>query len=193
VGFGSALATVVATRQLHPLTGVLAETAPRGQSLGLYVHVPFCTKRCYYCSFNTAPLHATDEMRRYLHAVQREIGLLADASWAPGVAIETVFLGGGTPSLIEAEHMAALLENVRTHFAVRHDIEVTVECNPESVSRAKLAGYRAAGVTRISLGVQSLDDSVLPKLGRLHDARGARAGLGAARAAGFDNVCVGLR
>jgi oxygen-independent coproporphyrinogen III oxidase len=212
VGLGSALATVVATRELHPLTvasgvdtsrrsappaaaaplGVLADTRPRSQSLGLYVHVPFCTKRCYYCSFNTAPLQAPDEMRRYLHALRREIGLLAEAPWAPGVAIETVFLGGGTPSLIEAEDMATLLESVRTHFATRPDIEVTVECNPESVSRDKLATYRAAGVTRISLGVQSLDDAVLPRLGRLHDARGARRAFETTREAGYDNVSVDL-
>jgi oxygen-independent coproporphyrinogen III oxidase len=203
---------VVATRQLHPLTdtpaaatprqsadahgaaplGVLADTAPRRESLGLYVHVPFCAKRCFYCSFNTAPLAAADEMRRYLGALGREVALLAEASWARGVGIETVFLGGGTPSLIDAEDMAALLATIRAHFAVRGDVEVTVECNPESVSRDKLAAYRAAGVTRISLGVQSLDDAVLPRLGRLHDARGARAAFDAARTAGFDNVSVDL-
>jgi len=192
---------VVATRALHPLTdaaetapplGALAETAPRSQSLGLYIHVPFCTKRCHYCSFNTAPLQASSEMQRYLVAARRELGLLADAPWAPGVEIETVFLGGGTPSLIEGDDMATLLDSVRTRFAVRPDVEVTVECNPESVSRDKLAAYRAAGVTRISLGVQSLDDAVLPKLGRLHDARGARGAFEAARDAGYDNVSVDL-
>jgi len=203
---------VVATRQLHTLTGppvaatppqsaddhgaaplgVLADTAPRHRSLGFYVHVPFCTKRCHYCSFNTAPLAADAEMQRYLHSLRREIDLLADATWAPGVEIETVFLGGGTPSLIDAENMAGLLEHIRTRLVVRSDVEVTVECNPESVSRDKLAAYRAAGVTRISLGVQSLDDAVLPRLGRLHDARGARGAFEAARAAGFDNVSVDL-
>jgi oxygen-independent coproporphyrinogen-3 oxidase len=192
---------VVATRSLHPLTdaaetpaplGVLAETAPRHPALGLYIHVPFCTKRCYYCSFNTAPLQAAADMSRYLGALRREIGLLAEASWAAEVEIETVFLGGGTPSLIEADDMATILEHVRTRFGVRPDVEVTVECNPESVHRDKLAAYRAAGVTRISLGVQSLDDAVLPRLGRLHDARGARRAFEAARDAGHDNVSVDL-
>jgi oxygen-independent coproporphyrinogen-3 oxidase len=171
---------------------VLADTAPRSQSLGLYVHVPFCVKRCYYCSFNTAPLGAAAEMQRYLGALRREIALLAEASWAGGVEIETIFLGGGTPSLIDPEDMAGLLEGVRARWSVSADVEVTVECNPESVSRDKLAAYRAAGVTRISLGVQSLDDAVLPKLGRLHDARGARGAFEAARAAGYDNVSVDL-
>jgi oxygen-independent coproporphyrinogen-3 oxidase len=202
---------VVATRQLHPLTGsatatlrssadepggtplgVLADASPRHRTLGLYVHVPFCVKRCYYCSFNTAPLAAAAEMQRYLAALRREIALLAETPWAPDVEIETIFLGGGTPSLIDPDDMAGLLRDVRAGFAVRADVEVTVECNPESVSRDKLAAYRAAGVTRISLGVQSLDDAVLPRLGRLHDAQGARGAFEAARAAGFDNVSVDL-
>ena len=199
---------MVATRQLHPLTltpeaesqagdsasplGALAETTPRSRSLGLYVHVPFCAKRCFYCSFNTAPLTDRAELQRYHAAVRREIALLAGAPWAPAVEIETVFLGGGTPSLLEADEMARLLDTIRTQLTVRPDAEVTVECNPESVSRDKLAAYRAAGVTRISLGVQSLDDAVLPRLGRLHDARGAWAAFAAAREAGHDNVSVDL-
>jgi len=131
-------------------------------------------------------------MRRYLAAVQREVMLLAGASWSSGVVIQTIFLGGGTPSLLAAEELAALLEGVRARFRVAPDAEVTVECNPESVGREKLAAYRAAGVNRISLGVQSLDEAILPRLGRLHDARGARAAFEAAREAGCDNVSVDL-
>jgi oxygen-independent coproporphyrinogen-3 oxidase len=131
-------------------------------------------------------------MKRYVEAVHREVRLLAGASWAAGVGIETIFLGGGTPSLLEPDDLAGMLEAVRGRFAVDANAEVTVECNPESVSREKLAAYRAAGVTRISLGVQSLDDAILPVLGRLHDARGARAAFEAAREAGCDNVSVDL-
>jgi oxygen-independent coproporphyrinogen-3 oxidase len=171
---------------------VLTGTSPRGRALGLYVHVPFCTKRCHYCSFNTAPLEQPADMRRYLEAVSRESGLLAEAPWTGDIAIQTIFLGGGTPSLLEPEDMAALLDAVRGHFALAPDAEITVECNPESVSRGKLAAYRAAGVNRISLGVQSLDDGILPRLGRLHDARGARAAFEAAREAAFDNLSVDL-
>ena len=93
--------------------GVLAQTSPRSQSLGLYVHVPFCTKRCYYCSFNTAPLENSAEMRRYVGAIRREIGLLANVSWASAVSLETVFFGGGTPSLLAAEDMAGVLDAAR--------------------------------------------------------------------------------
>jgi oxygen-independent coproporphyrinogen-3 oxidase len=131
-------------------------------------------------------------MRRYLRAVRREVALLAGAPWASGVVIGTIFFGGGTPSLLEPEDLAAVLAGVRARFGVATDAEVTVECNPESVSRAKLAAYRAAGVNRISLGVQSLDGAILPRLGRLHDARGARAAFEAARQAGCDNVSVDL-
>jgi oxygen-independent coproporphyrinogen-3 oxidase len=171
---------------------VLARTSPRSTSLGLYVHVPFCTKRCYYCSFNTAPLEGAGEMRRYVEAARRELGLLATAPWAADLALATIFFGGGTPSLLSAEDMAVLLDTVRARFTVAPDVEVTVECNPESASRDKLAAYRAAGVNRISLGVQALDDTLLPRLGRLHDAGGARAAFAAAREAGHDNVSVDL-
>ena len=171
---------------------MLAETSPRRPGLGLYVHVPFCSKRCHYCSFNTAPLEGPAQIRRYVVAVLTEARLLAGASWAAGVELRTIFFGGGTPSLLEPEDLAALLDGVRARFAVAPGAEVTVECNPESVSRDKLAAYRAAGVSRISLGVQSLSDAILPRLGRLHDAGGARAAFEAAREAGCDNVSVDL-
>src|SRR5207245_5147276 len=172
--------------------GVLAQTSPRSQRLGLYIHVPFCTKRCHYCSFNTAPLEHDGEMRRYVRALRTEIQLLATAPWAATVSLETVFFGGGTPSLLAADDMASILHDVGAQFTLEAGAEITVECNPESVTREKLAAYRTAGVNRISLGVQSLDDSILPVLGRLHDAGGARRAFETVRAAGFDNVSVDL-
>jgi len=169
----------------------LGENPPESGELGFYVHVPFCVKRCGYCSFNTAPLE-DGAMGRYLEALHREIGLLGAVAWTPRVRLSTIFFGGGTPSLLAADDMTAGLDRIRSGLTVAADAEITVECNPESVTREKLAGYRAAGVTRVSLGVQSLDDSILPRLGRLHDARGARAAFEAARNAGFDNVSVDL-
>jgi len=155
----------------------------------MYIHVPFCAKRCHYCSFNTAPL---DEgaLARYLAALQRELDLLAALPWAGRVRLATVFLGGGTPSLLTSDDLAAILDRLRCGFDLAGDAEITVECNPESVTRAKLEGYRAAGVNRLSLGVQSLDDGLLRTLGRLHDSRGARAAFAAAREAGFANLSV---
>ena len=183
------------TRALHSLTpagAILGETSPASGTLGFYIHVPFCTKRCHYCSFNTSPLDAPASMRRYLTALGREIELLGALPWARRIEIASLFFGGGTPSLLEADAMAAVLDLVRRRFALGIGAEITVECNPESVTREKLASYRAAGVNRLSLGVQSLDDRILTRIGRLHDRHGARAAFEAARAAGYDNVSVDL-
>jgi oxygen-independent coproporphyrinogen III oxidase len=165
--------------------------APRAAGLGAYVHVPFCTKRCGYCSFNTAP-YLEAAVPRFLRALAAEIALAGAAPWAPDVHLRTVFLGGGTPSLLAADELGGLLDALRARFRVDRDAEVTVECNPESVTPERFAGYRAAGVTRISLGVQSLDDRVLPALDRLHSAADARRAFDAARAAGFPHVSVDL-
>jgi oxygen-independent coproporphyrinogen-3 oxidase len=121
-----------------------------------------------------------------------ELALLARARWASRVSLATVFLGGGTPSVLSVDDLGAILDAVRDRFTVGPGAEVTVECNPESVDRAKLEGYRAVGATRISLGVQTLDDAILPLLGRLHSAADARAAFDAARAAGFTDVSVDL-
>ena len=185
------VATRPTSRTRADQLGVLAGAAPRATSLGLYIHVPFCLKRCYYCSFNTAPFR-DDAKDRYVRALGGEIDLVAGAGWAAGIGVETIFFGGGTPSLLESGELADILERLRCRFTVRDDAEVTVECNPESVNRAKLGAYRAAGVTRVSLGVQSLDDAILPRLGRLHAASGARAAFDAARAAGVPQVSVDL-
>jgi oxygen-independent coproporphyrinogen-3 oxidase len=164
---------------------------PSSSALGFYLHVPFCVQRCHYCSFNTAPLEA-GQMDPYLRALHAELDVLGGLPWAGDVTIATVFLGGGTPSLLEPEALAAILDDLRARWRLAADAEVTVECNPESVTRERLTRYRAAGVTRVSLGVQALDDSVLKTLGRLHDAHGARAAFDAAREAGYDDVSVDL-
>ena len=190
------------TLPLHPLTtsaraaaragDVLRETSPTHSALGLYIHVPFCTKRCHYCAFNTSPLDDAASMRRYLAALHRELELLAALPWADRAHLTSLFFGGGTPSLLEAEALGAILDAVRDGFALAAGAEITVECNPESVTRAKLAAYRAAGVNRLSLGVQSLDDGILARIGRLHDRQDARTAFEAARQAGYDNVSVDL-
>jgi oxygen-independent coproporphyrinogen-3 oxidase len=170
---------------------VLRGAVLTGDSLGLYVHVPFCAQRCHYCSFNTAPLEP-DALPRYLRALHREIALLARLPWATRVRLASVFFGGGTPSLVEPEDLAGVLAAIRAGLGLEPGAEVTVECNPESVTRERLAAYRAAGVTRVSLGVQTLDDALLARLGRLHTGAGAHAAFDAGRAAGFDNISVDL-
>ncbi len=191
MGQRPALAALVASRQVHPVASVLHGTRPRASALGLYVHVPFCTEKCHYCAFNTAPMNDA-AMARFLVALARELDLLADLPWARDVGIATVFFGGGTPSLLTGDEMHSVMARLRAIFHVDPAAEVSVECNPESVDPAKLAAYRAAGVTRISLGVQALDDAVLPRLGRLHAAADARAAFQAVRDAGVDNVSVDI-
>lgn len=197
MGQREALAALAAPGELHPVApggparGPLDASPPRTARLGLYVHVPFCAARCPYCSFATAP-HGAEAFARYRRALAREIDLLGEAGWASAVTLDSVFLGGGTPSLLDPAGLAAILDRVRRRFTVAPGAEITVECNPESVTREKLAAYRAAGVNRVSLGVQSLDDAVLVRLGRLHSAAGAEAAFAAARAAGLENVSVDL-
>jgi oxygen-independent coproporphyrinogen-3 oxidase len=131
-------------------------------------------------------------MERFLAALGREIDLVGEANWVSGVTVGSVFVGGGTPSLLQADELAEILDRLRKRFALAPNAEVTVECNPESVSREKLEGYRLAGVNRISLGVQTLNDALLQRLGRLHSAREARQAFEAARAAGIGDINVDL-
>jgi oxygen-independent coproporphyrinogen-3 oxidase len=157
------------------------------QALGVYVHVPFCGAICNYCNFNRGLLDEALKAR-YVQALVRHVERDADA----GAPVDTIFFGGGTPSLLTPAEVAAVIDAVRRRFIVRADAEVTLEANPESASAERLAGYRAAGVTRLSLGVQSFDDDELRRLGRLHDAATAREAVRRARAAGFDDVSLDL-
>ena len=169
----------------------LSDWIPNANQVGAYLHLPFCVQRCGYCSFNTAP-YEPGAMDRFLGALCAEVDLVAGMPWAAGRILRTIFFGGGTPSLASEDEMAAVLERLRGRFALAPGAEITVECNPESVSRRRLEGYRRAGVNRISLGVQSLDDRVLPRLNRLHSARQAHQAFEAAREAGFDNISADL-
>ncbi|HSE06792.1 MAG TPA: radical SAM family heme chaperone HemW [Methylomirabilota bacterium] len=155
------------------------------------MHLPFCAERCGYCSFNTAP-YSPDGLDRFLTALLRECDLAAAQPWASRVSLETLFLGGGTPSLLDACQMATVLDRIGARFRLEPGAEVTVECNPDDVTVERLAGYRRAGVTRLSFGVQSLDDAILPRLDRRHSPGQARAAFAAAREAGFDDVSVDL-
>lgn len=156
--------------------------------LGVYLHVPFCSIRCTYCDFPTVA-GRDDRMEAYHAALRTEI-----TSMQPGLPREadTVFIGGGTPSRLDPVRIAELLESVRRRFDLAADAEVTIEGNPDSLERARLEGYRDAGVTRLSIGVQSLDDAVLRRAGRAHDAARAVAAYHDARAAGISNVSVDL-
>ncbi len=155
--------------------------------LGLYLHIPFCAAICNYCNFNRGLFDAALKAR-YVDALVAEI----QAAGEPGTPIDTIYLGGGTPSLLTVADLDRILSACHDSFDLVPDHEITLEANPETISRALLEGYRTAGVNRLSFGVQSFDDHELRRLGRIHSADSARAALAAARAAGFDSVSLDL-
>lgn len=159
-------------------------------SLSLYIHLPWCVRKCPYCDFNSHALRAALPEMRYVDALLRD--LAADATAVTDRAVETIFIGGGTPSLFSAEAIARLLEGVRARVAVAPDAEITLEANPGTVELERFRGFRDAGVNRLSIGVQSFDDAKLKALGRIHSRAEALAAGEAARAAGFDNFNLDL-
>jgi oxygen-independent coproporphyrinogen-3 oxidase len=157
----------------------------------LYVHIPYCAAKCPYCDFNSYAVTTWPE-ERYGAALVRELRARAgEEPWA-GATIDTVFFGGGTPSLFAPATIGAVLDAAAGCWTFAPDVEVTLEANPGSVERTRLGGYRAAGVNRLSFGIQSFHDDLLRTLGRVHDAGEARAAIAAARAAGFDNLNLDL-
>ena len=154
--------------------------------LGIYIHVPFCSAICNYCNFNRG-LFDADLKTRYVAALREEIRRVSDEAPA-----DTIFFGGGTPSLLDPVEIGAIVEECRGAFALAPDAEITLEANPETVTAERLAGFRAAGVNRLSYGVQSFRDEELRRLSRLHSAARAGEAFALARAAGFDNISLDL-
>lgn len=169
------------------MTGMGAEDWRRG-GFGLYVHWPFCQSKCPYCDFNSHVAAQIDQSRwqsAYLAEIDR-VGALTQ-----GRVLNSVFFGGGTPSLMDPEVVAAVLERVRKTWTAANDIEVTLEANPGSVEAGRFRGYADAGVNRISMGIQALNDRDLQRLGRMHSAAEARAAFDIARGV-FDRVSFDL-
>jgi oxygen-independent coproporphyrinogen-3 oxidase len=161
---------------------------PPADALALYVHWPFCVSKCPYCDFNSQVLARVDHAR-WRAALAAEIDHWAEQ--APGRTVGSIFFGGGTPSLMEPETVAAVIERAATHWRFADDVEITLEANPNSTEAARFAAYRNAGVNRVSLGVQALDDDALRALGRAHDSHEALAAIDAA-ARTFDRYSFDL-
>ena len=158
--------------------------------LGVYIHLPWCLHRCAYCDFNAHALIGAPPADAYVDALLAEAA--AEAPAVAGRAAETVFIGGGTPSLFPPEAVGRLLDGVRSIVDVADGAEVTLEANPGSAEAAAYRKFREAGVTRLSVGVQSFSDESLRRLGRIHDAAAARAAVAAALNAGFTGVNLDL-
>jgi putative oxygen-independent coproporphyrinogen III oxidase len=161
----------------------------RDEPFGVYVHWPFCLAKCPYCDFNSHVRHGGVDEVRFLAAYLSDLTHLA--SLAPGRRVSSIFFGGGTPSLMGASTVGAILDTIAELWGLAEDPEITLEANPTSVEAERFAGYRAAGVNRLSLGVQALDDADLKALGRMHTSEEALAALGIAKRT-FDRVSFDL-
>ncbi|HEX3722538.1 MAG TPA: radical SAM family heme chaperone HemW [Nitrolancea sp.] len=161
--------------------------APPNAPFGIYLHIPFCGRICPYCDFNRY-VHQDHLMPTYVDALIGEMDLTRAEHGA--LRAETIFFGGGTPSLLEPAQVSRIIDALHTRFAIDPDAEITLEANPERLDAEKLAGFRAAGINRISLGVQTQQPHGLRVLGRAHKPEVPQRALRQARAAGFDNVSL---
>jgi oxygen-independent coproporphyrinogen-3 oxidase len=160
----------------------------RTPPLSLYIHIPWCVRKCPYCDFNSHAGKPDEES--YVTALVADLSLEITA--ASDRVVSSIFLGGGTPSLFSAGAIDRILAAVQENLKLADDVEITLEANPGTVDAGHFAGYRAAGVNRLSIGVQSFDDTMLQRLGRIHSARQAHEAFRVARAAGFENVNLDL-
>jgi oxygen-independent coproporphyrinogen-3 oxidase len=165
-----------------------ARAAGRARIRSLYLHIPFCERRCEYCDFVSLP--GRDREAEYVEALRSEVrGLAARLG---RLELDTVFVGGGTPSFVDPDRLGGLLDEVRAGFALAPGCEVTLEANPSSTSEARAAAWLEAGFNRVSLGIQSLEPDILTFLGRVHDRERALAAVGEVRRAGFSRISCDL-
>jgi len=158
--------------------------------LSLYIHLPWCVRKCPYCDFNSHKAGDAAPKERYIKALLRD--LAGEADRADGRPVKTVFIGGGTPSLFTPGEIQDLLKGVRALFPLGKTAEVTMEANPGTVECGSPAGYRDAGVNRLSIGAQSFDDELLSKLGRIHNSADITRAVREAQDSGFDNINIDL-
>ena len=153
--------------------------------LGLYIHIPFCVRKCFYCDFNSFPCDG-DMQERYIASFLREIDTIKD--YAKEYYLDTIFIGGGTPSLLSEEQIQKLCNKIKVSFYIDDDVEWTIECNPGTVTLNKFRKYKELGINRVSMGVQSLDEAELKAIGRIHGLKEFMESYAAAKLAGFENI-----
>ena len=158
--------------------------------LSLYVHVPWCIKKCPYCDFNSHTGFATVDEQAYIDALLADLDV--DRAYIGERAVDSIFIGGGTPSLLSPESIERILLGVHSRLTVATGCEVTLEANPGSVDSSRFPEFRSAGINRLSIGVQSFDDGLLRRIGRIHDAEAARSAVQAGLAAGFGSINLDL-
>jgi putative oxygen-independent coproporphyrinogen III oxidase len=173
----------------HSASATQASDHDARPAFGVYIHWPFCLSKCPYCDFNSHVRREQIDESRWVRALATEIA--ATAARVPGRAVSTIFFGGGTPSLMRPQTVGAVIDAVASRWQIAPDAEITLEANPTSVEAERFRGYRGAGVNRVSLGVQALDDAALAALGRTHSAREALDAVAVARAV-FDRYSFDL-
>ena len=159
------------------------------QELEIYIHIPFCVQKCAYCDVLSGPA-GKEEQEAYVRALRREISVAS--KMAEEYEVSTVFLGGGTPSILPPEAVDGILRTVRESFSLSPNAEITMELNPGTDGKEKMEAYRKAGINRLSIGLQSADDQELHTLGRIHTWQDFRNTYEAARKAGFANINIDL-
>ncbi len=186
------MTSVTPRLQALPIRGEAPGSAPDGAPIpvSLYVHVPWCVRKCPYCDFNSRAVSGLLDQHGYVDALLCDLG--HETARRPIGVVGSVFIGGGTPSLFDGEAIGRLLEGIARRLALAPDVEITLEANPGTAEARRFADFRAAGVNRLSIGVQSLDDPKLQALGRIHSAADAVHAYALARAAGFDNINLDL-
>ena len=160
---------------------------PHKTATSIYIHIPFCATKCYYCAFNTYTFHK-EQAKAYLAALRTEITLYASETGP----LQTIFIGGGTPSILSANALSQLLTDIHQHFRITPDAEITVECNPGTVDAEKLRVMQNQGVDRLSFGLQAMQDETLKQLGRIHTVAEFRQSYQLARENGFKNINIDL-
>jgi oxygen-independent coproporphyrinogen-3 oxidase len=160
------------------------------KKIGIYLHIPYCIKKCSYCAFNSLPSGGVS--KEYLQAVYKEIDWTSSLFHLKDRLVDTIYLGGGTPSLLSPEEVEGLLGSIRSSYDLSENAEITLELNPTAQDEFNINGYRLAGINRLSIGVQSFDEQNLRFLGRLHGGKEAELSFARARKAGFDNISIDL-
>ena len=168
------------------------------KEIGLYVHIPFCKQKCYYCDFIS---YANKEclIERYIKCLKKEIikyatenKVMSEHNLEPRYIIKTIYIGGGTPSIIDEIYIANIIETIKSNFNLKEDIEITIEVNPGTVNKEKLKVYKEIGINRLSIGLQAVQNDILKKIGRIHTYEEFKDTYDYAREVGFDNINVDL-
>lgn len=161
------------------------------KTIGVYVHIPFCARKCLYCNFSSVATLSIPE-KRYVERLVRELALIAERECLHDRALESIYIGGGTPSLFSPAALGRIISSISNAFHHSGDSEITMEANPDTLNAKSLKGYRDAGVNRLSIGFQALDDRLLKAMGRTHGKKAAVDSFSSARKAGFENISIDL-